>query len=293
MDTSSTDSHEKISVSIEDGTSTKITVFSNDSKTNSPVIIIMPAMGVPATYYRPLALTIKKIGWHAITTDLRGIGTSSVRALRHINFGYHEMITYDWPAIINKVKTRFPTNQIFLLGHSLGGQINSLYFSINQNAVDGLILVAACSVFFKGWKFPLNIRTLLGAQFVYVVSLVLGYFPGKKIGFAGQEAKNVIKDWAKNSRTGRYEICNSQNDYEKALGQIKKPILAISFEKDPLSPKRAVLNLITKMKEAKITYLYLNTKTLRLKKVSHFSWVKTAGPIMLHVKNWINKLENR
>ena len=124
----------------------------------------MPAMGVRAAFYEPLALNLGENGINAVTADLRGLGASSVRVGRGTDFGYHDMLALDWPAVVDAVRSRFPRSRIFLLGHSLGGQLNALYASVHPQTVDGLILVASCSVFYRGWPFPGNYGIWLGTQ---------------------------------------------------------------------------------------------------------------------------------
>ncbi len=77
-----------------------------------------------------------------------------------------------------------------------------------------------------------SIPTLVATQFFKLVSVLLGYFPEKKIGFGGTKAKTVISDWSNHSRTGNYVIKNDDLDFEVALQKVDIPILAISFQAD-------------------------------------------------------------
>ncbi len=110
---------EQIPIEMGDGTRSEITVFKAGSDNLSPVLICFPAMGVSAKFYHPFALRLAQRGWNVVTADLRGNGYSSVRASKQNNFGYHEMLTYDWPAIISQARSLFPNRPLILLGHSL------------------------------------------------------------------------------------------------------------------------------------------------------------------------------
>ncbi len=140
---------DEIAIVSQDGIASKITVFAEDPAPSAPVLICMPAMGVAAKFYEPLALPIVQEGWRFVTADLRGNGLCALRVGRGVNFGYHEMITFDWPAVVDKVKTLFPDAPVYLLGHSLGGQLSALYLAASPEAASGLILVAAPSVHYK------------------------------------------------------------------------------------------------------------------------------------------------
>ena len=252
---------------------------------NAPVIIIMPALGVEAKYYKPLALALKNSGYIVVTTDLRGTGKSSINPKKK-NFGYHEMLNFDWPVILDKVNKHFPNNKIYLLGHSLGGQLACLYTSQHQQLISGLILAASCTVYYKAWKFPLNFGVLIGTQTARFLVKTLGYFPGKKIGFAGTEAKNVILDWAFNARTGKYKPLNSSANFEDDFKNIKLPVLAISFEADKLAPLNAVKRLTSKIKNATVKNEHYEGDDL-----DHFNWVKENKFVLKAINNWFQEIK--
>ncbi|MFB3925295.1 MAG: alpha/beta fold hydrolase [Syntrophales bacterium] len=273
---------EILPVTMKDGTKSAITAFTGSPSGTGPVLICMPAMGVSAKFYQPLSAHIVSQGWILVTSDLRGNGCSSIRAAKGTDFGYHEMITYDWPAVIKTVKNKFPEYPVFLLGHSLGGQLSALYLSANPRCADGLILVAAPSVFYKSWPFPQNLGVLVGTQIAGFTAAALGYFPGKKIGFGGAtEAKQVILDWARQARTGRYEPAHSPLDFESLLRELEIHVLAISFKSDFFAPGRAVGHLCSKMSRAQITRVELKAEGL-----SHFDWVRNSGPVIEEIRKW-------
>jgi predicted alpha/beta hydrolase len=281
---------EEIPILSEDGVTNVMTVYTASSGNADRVVLLMPAMGVTADYYEPLALACASSGWHAITADLRGNGRSSVRASRGTHFGYHEMVQYDWPAFVEAARKRFPSACLYILGHSLGGQLSALYLSANPGAADGLILVASCSVHFTGWDFPRSIGILVFTQTARLVSDVLGYFPGKKIGFGGTESATVIRDWAHESLTGRYKVVGSLHDFEALLRRIRLPVLAVSFDDDSFAPKRAVLNLCNKMPEAHLIHRHLVPQEVGAPEIGHFQWIRSPEPVIGEIEKWMSGL---
>ncbi len=281
---------EELPVFMADGVGSTVTLFASASNGNGLVVVCVPALGVAADYYEPLALECRDRGWNVVTADLRGNGRSSVRARRGVQFGYHEIVQYDLPAVISMVKQRFPANPLFLLGHSLGGQLAALYASANPGHVDGLILVASCSVYYRGWDFPGNVGVLFGTQLIRAVSMVMGYFPGKRLGFGGTESAKLLRDWAGQARTGRYRVTDSPHDFEALLQTITLPVLAVSFQGDSFAPKRAVQNLCDKMNRARVTHRHLRAADLDVPELGHFQWVKTAGPLVRQMADWIDAL---
>ncbi len=108
---------ELIQIELKDGASTKITQFGEALSPHESVCICLSAMGVAGSYYQPLAEYLAVNGQVAFTTDYRGIGHSSVRPPSS-DFGYKEIIEYDYKAIMETVISRFPDNPIYLLGHT-------------------------------------------------------------------------------------------------------------------------------------------------------------------------------
>lgn len=273
---------EEIDITALNGAASKITIFTADHVPEAPVLICMPAMGTAARFYEPLAPPILREGWRFVTADLRGNGLSSVRVRRGVSFGYREMVTFDWPAAVQKVQELFPGAPVYLLGHSLGGQLSALYLAASPGAVAGLILVAAPSVHWRGWDVPLNVGVLAGTQAARAVAAVLGYFPGRKLGFGGTEALGVICDWARQARTGRYEPRESTVNYERLLAEMEVPVLAFSFADDFLSPPKAVGNLLAKMRRAPVTHV-----TLAGDGLDHFRWVRNPEAIVEKIREWL------
>jgi len=280
---------EKIEIQSQDGVSSRITLFRSDCE-EAIVIICMPAMGVWASYYEPLARTLQLSGRHVVTADLRGNGESQIRPKRGCDFGYYEMVHYDWPAVVTEVSRLFPRSQKVLLGHSLGGQLSTLYMSANPREIDALIQVACPSVHYRGWPLPYGLRLVLMTQTFRLISGLLGYFPGKRVGFAGTEAKTHITDWTHTTLTGRYEPKNATEAYEERLPSLKAPILSISFSDDPFAPKKAVERLLAKFPRAQITHWHLAPWQVGLDSLGHVAWVKKSEPLVAKMSDWLKQV---
>jgi len=270
---------EKVAVASRDGTRFRVTVFPADRPEN-PVVICFPAMGVRGAFYEPLAHRFQLARWNVVTADLRGKGEFEIRASRSCDYGYREMVEYDWPAVLDCVRARFPHSRLAILGHSLGGQMSALYMSATPGAVSTLVLVACPSVYFRGWSFPWNLRVLFMTQAFRAISFFAGYFPGKKVGFAGTEARTLIRDWAHTTLTGRYEPIHSAVPYEALYGHLTEPVLAVSFSDDPFAPKKAVENLCSKLTRSRLTHWHFNPQELGLERLGHTEWVKNSGPLV-------------
>ena len=242
-----------------------------------------------ASYYRPFAEALSAHVTVA-TADLRGHGHSSLRPSRKVDFGYKEMILEDLHNGLLAIQQAQPGKKIYLLGHSLGGQMGSLYASRHPGVLEGLVLVACCSVYYKGWQGLEGIKTLAGTQFAGVIASVLGYFPGKKVGFGGLEAMRMIQDWSRQSRTGDYILRNDPFNYEQALAKSRSRVLALSFQQDTWAPEKAVANLVNKFQSSPdVTHIHMQDDDPRNNNFNHFNWIKNPGELVPLIVEWINR----
>ena len=274
----------QIEIQNADTSTNKITVFETIVNSETPVIIIFPAMGVRASFYEPLANALAAQGYIAVTADLRGHGNSNIRPNKKVDFGYKDQLDQDYTHTVQVVKTIYPSNPIHLLGHSLGGQLACLYAARHPEQVQGLVLIACCSVYYKGWVGIQRPAIYLSTQFMRGLANLLGYFPGKKVGFGGLEAKSVMRDWSQQARTGKYILANDTFDYEDGLNQLDIPVLAISFASDNFAPKKAVQHLLGKFKNKNRIHHVDLPKDL---KFSHFNWVKKHEKVVELIKEKI------
>jgi predicted alpha/beta hydrolase len=277
---------EKVALISEDGVPFRITLFRYRSD-SSPVVIIMPAMGVRASFYEPLAQALVEAGFHALTADLRGHGESGIRPGRKTDFGYGEMVKYDWPCVMAEAGMQFPRSSKIILGHSLGGQLSTLYMSENPTAIDRLVLVASPGLYYRDWPFPRSVSLLFSTQLFALLARVMGYYPGHRIGIGGTEARGLVRDWARIVRKGRYDMIHRSHDYVALLQGLRVPLLALSFTDDPFARKRAVDGLCAKMPRIELTRWHLAPPEIGCRELGHFNWVNKSGRLVPLIAKWL------
>ena len=112
----------------------------------------VPAMGIPARHYLPLAEALAVRGIAVAVHEWRGIGSSNRRAGRGSNWGYRELLQDDFPAGMAALRERWPQAHCWLGGHSLGGQLATLYASLHPGAFSGLLLVASGAPYWRRFR---------------------------------------------------------------------------------------------------------------------------------------------
>ncbi len=276
---------EIIPIKLRDGSTNEITLCRSENS-NVPLIFVFPALGVRASYYKTLLEKLAQNGFHVCLTDWRGNGKSSVRPSRTVNFGYKELIE-DIDFVIEKIGNQFPDNKKYLLGHSLGGQLGGLFLSKKPPALDGIVLIASCSVYYKGCKGWAGTRIYYATYLIKFLGKIVGYYPGEKMGFGGSEARGVMQDWGRNGRTGKYIIDNDDFDYEAALAQLQTNILAISIKGDTFAPVEATKNLYQKYHpNSTIRHEVVSAQDAQIKNLGHFNWAKHPDHFIGLLKDW-------
>ena len=283
--------HTQIEFSSADGVRNTLTIAEATKSDSNALILCLPAMGVPARKYDELINSLASNGISAASVDLRGIGNNSIRASRKCNFGYRHLVEYDLPAAIECLLKHYPSKKLILLGHSLGGQIATLHLTQNLKNIEGLILTASCSVYYKGWPILSRWGLLFFTQLASLITIIVGYFPGRKLGFGGREARGVMRDWAYNARSGNYILSGSKINYQPSAQQQHKldqfPVLCISFADDKFAPVAASEQLLSKLNSLKVDRELIHGSDLGLALADHFNWLAKPQAIADICQHWI------
>ncbi|MCW8879417.1 MAG: alpha/beta fold hydrolase [Kangiellaceae bacterium] len=244
-------------------------------------------MGVPARKYLPLAEELNRKGFASALFEWRGIETSNVRASRKQNFGYNEILSHDLPEAIKQVRQIYPDNPIYILGHSLGGQLGLLFMCQMPDEFEGLVGVATGTPYFKGWSFPNNIGIFVFSKLARWISAGVGHFPGRKLRFAGREARQLIKDWSKTVSSGEYQVEGNSYQFEEICHQLHKQALMITVDDDILAPQQSAKNLGSKLSSSEVSYAHLMAADFESGITGHFNWMKEPQSVVQQISDWL------
>lgn len=249
-----------------------VQVYPEPDDPGAPMVVVWPAMGVPARYYRPFAGQLRAAGLAVAVADLRGTGASNPVASRHSRYGYADLAD-DVGAVLDHLGPRLDGRRVVLLGHSLGGQACALYLARTEKpAADALALVAVGLPWFRSYPAARARGVLWMTQSINSVASVLGVWPGW--GFGGRQARGVISDWAYTARHGRFP----RPVVASGLSAVRLPVLAVSVEGDRYTPAATLDHLCAMMTAAAIDRIHLTTADLGAP-VDHFTWARTSTPI--------------
>jgi predicted alpha/beta hydrolase len=260
-----------------------------DGNPTAPVVLVWPAMGVPAGYYRPFVAALRAAGLAVVVADLRGTGASTPRPSRASRYGYAELVD-DVGAVLEALKSRLDGRTRLLLGHSLGGQAALLHVALTGGAyVDGLVLVAVGVPYWRLYPGLRRHLVLVGSQLIHGTARLLGWWPGW--GFGGRQARRVIGDWAHTARTGRFPRLDGV-DADSAVRDVRTPVLAVSVEGDPLTPAETLDHLCAKVPAAPLIRHHYGTAEAGAP-MNHFTWVRAAAPLAARIAAFAGDLPAR
>ncbi|HET6555063.1 MAG TPA: alpha/beta fold hydrolase [Dyella sp.] len=269
-----------------DGARTELLLQLPEKAVATNVIYWLPALGVSARQYLPLAQSLASQGVAMVIHEWRGIGSSDRRAGRDENWGYRELLEDDIPAGLAAARQQLPQARIVLGGHSLGAQMAALYASLHPRDLQGLVMVASGAPYWR--QFPQGRLLWLAYVLAPWLSRLFGHLPGRKIGFGGNEARQLIDDWARTGRTGRYAALGMTDDFEHRLSELTLPVLALRLADDWLGPQASLSWLLGKLSRSKATVQVVTSGDLDGKVADHFGWMKAPAPIAQRVSDWLS-----
>jgi len=237
-------------------------------------LLWVPALGVAARNYQPLADALAAHGVAVYLHERRGKGSSTLRASRTHDWGYHALMQ-DLQASLAALPmdTGLP---LLLGGHSLGGQLACCLAALHPRRVSQLWLVASGTPYWRhfppprGWLLPLAYRVM------DLLSRWRGTLPGRQLGFAGTEARSVIHDWTRVGLHGRYAAPGLGVDLERALHAVTAPITGVLFTDDWYAPESSLRALLEKMPAAAHDISRIDTHALGAR-ADHFAWMQSPA----------------
>lgn len=232
----------------------------------APVLLVVPAMGLRASFYAPLLTALADAGVAAAVTELRGHQARPAPPPgRRNDFGYEDLVG-DLAAAVEAVRTARPGAPVFVVGHSLGGHLAAAYAARHPDRIDGVALVASGSVDWRVW----GLAHLLRTQAVVAASTLIGHVPGDRIGFAGREARGQMCDWGRWARTGRLAFGTPRVDHTPSIAAVHLPVLGIGFERDGFAPPASVDALLAMFGAATRSRRHLDVPGAR----PHIGWAR-------------------
>ena len=250
--------------------------------------VLLPAMGVPASYYTKAAERLAQQEIATSILEVRGQGDSPVRISRGSDFGYQDLLD-DVAVVATTLRGRYPNVPVVLLGHSLGGHLAMMQLALDPGLVDAVVLITTAAPHPHGYRGVARWRVWFGTRLARVLSLLLGYYPGDRVGFGGVQPKLLIREWASMGRTGNYFLEGSPVDIEAELRNASTPVLAIPIRGDILAPRAACEMIAAKLPGTCVEWADVGVPPLSTRGAHHQRWAREPEPIMDAISAFIER----
>lgn len=240
-------------------------------------LLWLPALGVAARHYLPLADALAAHGIAVYLHEWRGNGSSSLRPSRTQDWGYREILYHDLPASLAALP-RDGAMDTLIGGHSLGGQLACCFAGLHPTVFQRVWLVASGTPYWRtfpgprGWTLPLIYR------FLSWLAQRQGVLHGRRLGFGGTEARGLIGDWARVGLTHHYAGVGITDDLEAGLRTVRGRATAVVMAQDWLAPVPSMQGLLAKLPQVQATLRVLDAATLGTD-ADHFAWMKSPQAV--------------
>ena len=262
------------------------------SGTPKASVVFGPAMAVPQAFYGAFASHLASRGYEVWTFDYRGTGESLQGSMRGVKADLSDWLKLDYDAVVAAAAAN--GRPLYLLGHSLGGQVAPLLPSRDQ--VAGLVNIAVGSGSLRH-----NIPSLRrkAPLMWYVMAPLLcplfGYFPGAKIGVVGDLPTGAMFQWRRWCLTPDY-ILSGEPGAREAYASADYPVLALTFADDELLLEEGSRMLHDAYLKRTADYRVIHANEHGQKRIGHFGFFKPPSQATLWpvVSDWLDtQLEMR
>jgi predicted alpha/beta hydrolase len=249
-------------------------------------IVLMAALGVGARFYQPLAVALRDVGLQVALVEQRGHGDSPLRPSRRVDFGFREALMEDIPAVLQAIADRAPGPPLYLMGHSLGGHYAAITAGRLPDRIRGVIITACGSPWMEAFDGATRRQLKLLCRLIPLCNLLLGYYPGHRLGFGGREARTLMADWLALARTNVYQARGVAEDLEAGIRAFPGPLLSIRLADDAYAPERAMAAVSDKFNPTQVRKVVVSAEELG-DRADHFRWARAPAAMVHQVNRWL------
>jgi predicted alpha/beta hydrolase len=238
-------------------------------------VIVCPAIFVRQRFYQAFAAYFASQGFDTLTLANRGMGESLAGETRRWRHRLRDWAEVDLPAAITHVKDKRPDQRLYVVGHSMGGQLVALTDSVHR--LDGIVTVAATAAWWGHWPFPANLGILAWYRLATLLSGGLRVFPAERFGLGPNVSADLVRDWVTWGQHRSY--LGGPFGLNLQMAAYRGRLLVYSFADDELGCRQAVAALHRDYRQAKVTCHHVHPRETGTARIGHFGYFRSkAGP---------------
>lgn len=250
-----------------------------DGGEGRPVVIINPATSVRARYYSRFADFLRLNGFDVVTYDYRGIGESRPASLRGFQGSWLDWGHLDFDAALRFADGAFPGQPIHVVAHSIGGFVIGL--APSNHLIRRIFTMGAQFAHWRDYADGHKLRMIAKWHVAMpLLTALLGYFPGKRLGWLEDTPKGVVRDWgyswARLEDTCRKGTLAMAGVDRRALAEqfaaVTAPILAVGVSDDEFGTVAAIERLLSYFRNSPATHLRISPASIGEAEIGHFAF---------------------
>ncbi|MEX0638808.1 MAG: alpha/beta fold hydrolase [Burkholderiales bacterium] len=248
-------------------------------------VVLHGGAGIPALGYRRFARYLARSGMPVLTYDYRGIGLSRPSALRGFQAVIEDWAEYDCSAAIGWLREHFPRAELVGIAHSLG----ALLFGGAHNAAEQarLILIGAHTGYYGDYlpvyRLPM---AALWHGLMPVLTRLIGYFPGRRLGLGDDIPAGVALQWAsrRSSDLRPVDAGPSAERTRRLLDRcaaLDRPALVIRMSDDAFATAAGLRRFLAYYPRLSLEHVLFTPADAGARKIGHFGFFsRSAGPAL-------------
>jgi predicted alpha/beta hydrolase len=277
---------EEITVPAPDGYIVPLEV--SEAADPSARLLLLPALGIQARLYRKLGALLAGSGISTTALEQRGHGRSALRPSRRCDYGFSEWLRADIPAALDWLHSLEPRVPVFLAGHSLGGHLALMARSLYPQRVAGVVLLTTATPYYRCFHGTTRRQVQFLIAAVPLITAVLGYYPGNRMGFGGREARRLMSDWLVMARENRYSARGMEpEDLERRVRSDSCAVLSVYCDRDDLAPLSAIDGVTRRLENHRIESFEITSDALGAP-ADHTSWARYPDVAAQAIARWIH-----
>lgn len=236
-------------------------------------VVLSSGAGIPRRFYAAFAGWLAERGYATLTYDYRGIGGSKPRhkSLRGFEASMTLWAEQDMSAAIENQKDRYPDLPLFVVGHSVGGQLLAL--AKNTELVDGVTSIASSTGTWQ--KMSGALRWMSAAMWYGIVpatTRALGYAPTKRLRWGADLPAGVAREWSTWCKSPDYFLPYLSGAQVARVASFKKPWLSLSFTDDPIANESTVSALLRMYASLTPVERHISPQEIGASSIGHFGF---------------------
>jgi len=243
-----------------------------------PVVIINPATSVRCCYYFGFANFLFEHGFDVVAYDYRGIGESGPATLRGFDVSWIDWGRLDFDAVLRHAERLFFGQPIHVAAHSIGGFVLGLAKS--NHLIRRIFTMGAQYGYWRDYAAGTKPRMLAKWHVIMpLVTMLCGYFPGKRLGWIEDTPKGIVRDWVcsrerfedawRGRSSARYP---DKHALVKQFAAITAATLAVSVTDDEFGTVPAVERPLAYYSHSPRTHLRISPESIAETAIGHFGF---------------------